>query len=371
MTVDLSAVDWEALLVEAGYHDVMPLLHYRLQARPELKAAIPAQILERIHNGLLKNTAYISLFYCELQQILSVCAQEGINVILLKGAYLAKQVYPGMGLRPMSDMDLLVKPADLQRACVITEKLGYTTSHSYSQKVEMEFHRHMPIYKKGGFFAIEWHWQINEPGSPYDIKTDELWEQAIPMEISGLPCFGLAREDLLLHLALHLTGQHTFSLPLRSLVDIDILLRVDSQRIDWQVVIDRARHSHLERCLYLTLRLAQECFGTPLPEMLLITLLPGQVEEDVIGWAYEELFTARIDWSQQTITNYLKHVWQRDGLVKLLRKSWARVCYYPQWFCILIRKRYNWREVMRPGKEDQAQRAVQERLMNKDDRNDG
>ena len=46
--VSLTAADWEALLAEAGRQEVIPLLHYRLKSRPELKGRIPAPILERI-----------------------------------------------------------------------------------------------------------------------------------------------------------------------------------------------------------------------------------------------------------------------------------------------------------------------------------
>ncbi len=146
--VDLTAAEWEALLMEAGRQDVMPLLHYRLQFRLE-RAAIPAPILESLQNAFLKNTAYISLLYRELQQILSACQQEGIPVILLKGSYLAKQVYPEIGLRPMSDMDLMVQPRDLPRAGAITERLGYTPSYPHRTDVEMAFSHQMPMYRKG------------------------------------------------------------------------------------------------------------------------------------------------------------------------------------------------------------------------------
>jgi len=380
--VDLTAAEWEALLIEAGQQDVMPLLHYRLQSRPE-RAAIPAPILERLQNAFLKNTAYISLLYRELQQILSACEQEGIPVILLKGSYLAKQIYPEIGLRPMSDMDLMVQPRDLPRAGAITERLGYTPSYSYSVDVEMVFSHQMPLYNKGGIFAIEWHWHITEPDKPYELEPDELWERAIPMQIEGIPCFGLAPEDLFLHLAYHLTGHHICTAPMRALVDIDLMLGTTSPYLDWQVVIDRARRWRLERCVYLTLRLVTECFGTPLPDGVLTALVPEQVEDDVMSWAYEQIFAAPADKSLD-LPEGLVRVRDQQGLAKRLRVFWNQVFlppqalswklhvhpdspalwrYYPLRIWILIEK-YS-RQVLRLWRKDPVQQAVLERLSNR------
>jgi len=381
--VDLTAAEWEAFLVEAGQQDVIPLLYYRLQSRPEGTAAIPAPILERFQNAFLKNTAYISLLYRELQQILSACDQEGIPVILLKGAYLAKQVYPEIGLRPMGDMDLMVQPQDLPRAGAITGRLGYTPPSPHRTDVEMAFSHQMPMYRKGNVFGIEWHWHIADPGNPYDFKPDELWERAIPMQIAGVPCFGLAPEDLFLHLAFHLAGHHICTVPLRALADIDMLLGTASQRLDWRVIIDRARRWRLERCVYLTLRLAAECFGTPLPDGVLTALVPERVGDDVMGWAYEQLFTAPVTRTQR-MPSRLVHVWNQQSLVERLRMVWKRVFlppralgrefgvhpdspalwrYYPLRFWILIR-RYG-RQVLRLWWKDPAQRAVLERHSNR------
>jgi hypothetical protein len=383
--VDLNTVDWEEFLTEAGHQDVIPLLHYRLQSKPELKAAIPAQILEHIGNTFLKNKAYISLFYRELQQILSACEQEGIPVILLKGAYLAKQVYPEMGLRPMGDMDLMVHPRDLPRACAITEKFGYTTSYAHSAEVEMAFSHDMPMYSKGNIFGIEWHWHIADPGSPYDIELNELWERAIPMQIEGIPCFGLAPEDLFLHLAFHLTGHHICLVPLRFLADIDMLLGADSLHLNWQVIVERARRWRLERCVYLTLRLANECFATPQPERVLTALVPERVEDNVMAWAYEQLFTVPVPKSRR-ITLSLVDVWHEQNIMKRFSMVWEKVFlsqqelsrnvgvhpdtpalwrYYPLRVWILIR-RYG-RQILRIWRKDKDQLVVLNQHSNMND----
>ena len=285
----------------------------------------------------------------------------------------------------MCDMDLLVHPQDLPRAGTITEKLGYTTSYSHSAEVEMAFSHQMPMYSKGSIFGIDWHWHISDPGGPYDIEPEELWARAIPMQIEGVPCFGLAPEDLFLHLAYHLTGHHICLVPLRSLADIDMLLATASLRLDWQVIIERARRWRLERCVYLSLRLATECFGTPLPDGVLMALVPEQVKDDVMLWAYEQLFTTPVA-KPKHLTTKLVHVWQEQSIMKRLRIVWDKVFlsqqalsrdvgvhpdtpalwrYYPLRVWLLIR-RYGL-QVLRLWWNDQDQLAVLEQHSNKNE----
>ena len=47
--------------------------------------------------------------YKQLENFLDKFATEKIPVIMLKGAHLAWTVYPNMALRPMADVDLLVR----------------------------------------------------------------------------------------------------------------------------------------------------------------------------------------------------------------------------------------------------------------------
>ena len=290
-----------------------------------------------------------------------------------------------MGLRPMSDMDLMVHPKDIKQASAITEKLGYTASYSHSHEVEMAFSHQMPMYSKGSLFGVEWHWHLTDPGSPYGIEPEELWERAVPIQIDGIPCFGLAPEDLFLHLAYHLAGHHYCIVPLRSLVDIDMLLGTPSLSLDWQIIIERARRWRLERCVYLTLRLAAECFGTPLPDGVLKALVAEPVEEDVMAWAYEQLFAAPVAEPIRVNTKLLP-VWQDQNSIQRLRMVWDRIFlppqelsrkigvhpdtkalwrYYPLRIWILIRR--HGRQIVRLWWKDQDQVAVLARHSNKND----
>jgi Uncharacterised nucleotidyltransferase len=52
-------------------------------------------------------------------------AMAQVPVLLLKGAALAYQVYARSCLRAMVDLDLLVRPDEVEHACVVMRDLGY------------------------------------------------------------------------------------------------------------------------------------------------------------------------------------------------------------------------------------------------------
>lgn len=61
-------------------------------------------------------TARQARFTALLPTLLNVFASAGVEVLPIKGAVLATEVWPHAGCRPMSDIDLIIAPADRDRA---------------------------------------------------------------------------------------------------------------------------------------------------------------------------------------------------------------------------------------------------------------
>jgi len=59
------------------------------------------------------------------RKVIQEFKQENIGLLVSKGLYLAFAVYPGISLRPMSDVDFLVKRMDLDKIYKILAGLGY------------------------------------------------------------------------------------------------------------------------------------------------------------------------------------------------------------------------------------------------------
>ncbi len=63
-------------------------------------------------------------FQSELTEIVRWFNEADVPVMLLKGAALNLTVYPRPDLRPMSDLDLLVRPGDAERALSLLKGHG-------------------------------------------------------------------------------------------------------------------------------------------------------------------------------------------------------------------------------------------------------
>jgi hypothetical protein len=125
---------------------------------------------------------------------------------------------------------------------------------------------------------VEVHWHILGMASPFTLSVDELWARAQPVFLSGVPAAVLSAEDLLLHLCLHAGFRHVFEAGLTALCDVAEIVRRYQSELDWSLVQARARQWGASRCVYLTLRLAQELLGAVLPAKVLRSLEPADVD---------------------------------------------------------------------------------------------
>jgi hypothetical protein len=136
----------------------------------------------------------------DLEHVVSVLDDEGIQAIPLKGPLLALRHYkPAFVRRPSTDLDLAVRDRDLERACSALTRAGYTSSESL-QDWRASCHEAKLIHKSR--MNVELHFRLSH--GPFGIPTDELFggarESTLP---SGRRTWSLDPADELLHLALH------------------------------------------------------------------------------------------------------------------------------------------------------------------------
>ena len=105
-----------------------PLLFRRVQAASQ-SAAVPIEATRRLRQLAVMSAAKSLRLYRQLTEVLGVLGGAGIDVIVLKGAYLAQAIYKDLALRPMADVDLLVRKADLERTEAILAAMGYVPFH--------------------------------------------------------------------------------------------------------------------------------------------------------------------------------------------------------------------------------------------------
>jgi hypothetical protein len=292
----LDAQQWATLAHEALRHGVAPLVHARLQRSAATAPDSVRRSLQACHLRTgLENLRLLTRIAGVLQQWRS----RGIDAVVLKGAYLAQWVYASPALRSMGDADLLVRRADLARARSLLLANGWREGATTRWTTPDGGGHQMPTFSQGGAM-LELHWGIEDDDCPFAIDSDGLWQRAVPVSVGGAPARALAPEDLLLHLALHAAYGHgwlQFESGLRPLVDISACLRHFGDRLDWNVLVERAFAWRVHPSVWLTLTLVRDLLHASVPTLALDRLAPTGADrarvdaaaELVLGHHYRDL----------------------------------------------------------------------------------
>jgi len=266
-------LNWEKILESASWHGIAPLIYHNLKNLEENKL-IPPEVMERLKTDHHRNIGKNLYFYAGLCDILKAFRENGIKVIVLKGAALAQTVYGNIALRPMSDIDLLVKKEDLPYAEKIMFDLGYRFEGDKPREWYIENHFHLGYFHPEKTILVEVHWHIGRPSHPSQIAITDTgiierwWERARTVEISGMKTLVLCPDDLLFHLSLHFIkhrfisggfkGPFTSKGALIQLCDIFQILKHYKSEFNWDRLQQEAEEHEIASLISTTLYLLGE-----------------------------------------------------------------------------------------------------------------
>jgi hypothetical protein len=194
-------------------------------------------------------------------------------VIALKGLALAKNIYGDIALRPMSDIDLLLKGEDLVKAGRILLSLGYKQDFPAWESMLKTYH-HLPSFTNKSGTIIELHWNIVTLDSPIKVDLEGLWARSGLIKVDNTEVCVFSAEDLFLHLCVHAGFHLQTVLDLIPFCDMAGLMKTCADKIDWQIVINRATRWGARKCVYLMLLLVRELLGAAPPDKILSQIKP-------------------------------------------------------------------------------------------------
>ncbi|MEO5788567.1 nucleotidyltransferase family protein, partial [Gelidibacter sp.] len=147
-------IDWDAVVIIASKHLMLPALYCRLKAKG-LLPLIPNDL-----NIYLKEIAAINrgrneILLKEAHEVSEIFKKENIEHVFIKGmALLAGNTFKDQAERMIGDIDILVAPNQLHKAFEILTKFGYneTVDFNYQQKNFRHLARQISKQKYG---AIE------------------------------------------------------------------------------------------------------------------------------------------------------------------------------------------------------------------------
>ncbi len=274
-------VDWAALADLATREGTAPLLHahlHRLDLLRHLPAAARARLAAVAREVWAANAALASHW----GQATAALRDVGVEPLTLKGMALAQAVYPEAGLRPMADIDLLVRPTDRGAALEVLRALGYRVPGGAAER-HGESRSFAELLRDGARIDLHWHAAryLRFEGI-VEVDHDTLWRRARPLVTAAGRSLWPGPEDLLLHLVLHLTIGSDFARVLWY-ADVDAVVRRFADDLDWDDLVATAARWRVRALVAWTLGVVAASFDTPLPRGLLSRLPPGRLRRAAVA----------------------------------------------------------------------------------------
>ncbi len=289
----LTALEWDELAAEAGRHNLHGLTYRRLADGP-LATQVPVDVRERLRSVYVGTATRNAIHFRQISQIVKELERLGIPVMLLKGVHLARFVYPEPGLRSMHDVDLMVPRGRLAEAERVFLDRGFGPLPRSDVVSRCAWSNHLAKLEKDGAPVVELHWSIERPTSPFRLDLDGLWRRSRGATLDGAPVRLLCPEDLLLHLALHLSYHHRFErAALKGLVDLTSVVAAHREELDWEALAGRATDWGASGYLYTSLRLTREMLSPPMPASALGALPHTPADEEIVAVAKRYILTLR------------------------------------------------------------------------------
>ncbi len=253
--------DWAELVTLAEHHRVLPHVHAALHR----VRAVPETIRQRLRSLALESARSSLWFTSEVLRIVRHLDHCGIPVLPYKGPLLAQLLFGDVTFRQFSDLDFLVRRADVLRARAALRELGYDCEQKLTARQErahLASHYEHTFSSSGKRNLVELQWHVLPRFYAVDLEVTGFFDRSVAMEIAGASLRTLGADDLFLVLCVH-AAKHAWN-QLSLVVDIARLANRD--QLDWGRIVAQAKRLRMERIVLANFWLARELCGTEVPQ---------------------------------------------------------------------------------------------------------
>jgi hypothetical protein len=340
-----NTIDFELIFEYAAKNGLAPMIYKNLNAYD----SVPVEVTDKFRDAYLHSVRRNILNAEETLRVIRALEGDGIEVIPLKGSIASETVFGDPGVYLASDIDILVRPEDIERAHTILENAGFRKMDWISDEDLMLNHYHF-LYQKGNHL-LELHWNLAK--RYYKIPPDFWLEESATLDYAGFKFKTLSPERYLLY-AIFRLFDHGFR-PLKFIVFVSGLIRKYSFEIDWKDLMRMAVKFRMERLTVFTLKLVHDMFGTGIDKNILRKKIRGYVHirNKVLAGIFNEvrkphlrmfLYTSLLDTPLDLAKIITKRFFPGMGEIRLRyglpgRSKKAYAYYLMNPFLVLFKKR--------------------------------
>lgn len=210
-----------------------------------------------------------------LDDTVAAFEDAGLEMVLLKGAALARSVFASVADRPMLDLDVLVPAEKTDAARAAAASAGWVWKHDRRYAPFFSTHHHLPPLhdSRGTRALLELHTGLFPAGHPFQLEATSVADRAIRTRGRKHDALIPSAEDHLVYLCGHWVWSHMMNAGAwRALRDVGAL--AERGGLDWERCVTRAREAKATTCVYWTLRLAHRLAAVDLPAEVLRAMKP-------------------------------------------------------------------------------------------------
>jgi hypothetical protein len=251
---------WRGILAAADRHGLIG----PVQAFASQSNTVPDTVLESLRIAFLTQSARNFGLMEALIEILRAFATASIEVAVWKGPAVALLAYERVAMREFTDLDLLVRPEDLNRGRVVLGNLGYRQNGESDSNRRAE--KDIQFKRDADEVVVELHWALNASNRRFPIEATGIWERLQTVYFQNQPIRTLGLEDTLIGLCVHGSVHRWTSL--KWVFDVAWIVRFKAATLDWDTLIERCTAAGCSRTLLVSLRVASLLFGVRMPEVI-------------------------------------------------------------------------------------------------------
>ncbi len=255
-TVDFDEIDY-------GSQRLLPLLYRNL-----LDHSIENPLIARYKGFYRRVWISNQLLLDRTRPVLAALHEAGIEALLLKGAALVFIETLSYGLRPMDDIDFLVREDVAQDAFTIIQELGWQPKLQPLR--DFDPLDHAAPFDDGKGHSIDLHWRSLAHGLSGRQEMGD-WERSFEAVFDGVPIRVMGATDQLIHTCVH--GIHWNPIPpIRWIADATMILRNPESQIRWDHLIMHSKTLRVSLQMSQGLRYLETELGVPIPVNVLESL---------------------------------------------------------------------------------------------------
>jgi len=257
----------------------------------------------------------------KLIHITHLLHSQQIPILCFKGPSLATQIYGDITLRQYGDLDILVKKQDKDKALTLLYKEQFIPEINllpHSKKTFFSAVNVLGFHSPKKHIFLELHWELLSKNYAIHWEESYLWKNTQSICINQQILQTLSHTNHFLYLCAH-GSKHLYA-RLAWVSDIDHYIQ-NQNNLDWEEILHEAKRLGIIRILYLSLFLAKNLLGTPLPHRVTIKMSQDIVAKKLAKQLINLHFTT-MQQKEKDIHSFVL-LWQmRENASDKIRFAW-------------------------------------------------